>query len=235
MGEHSRRLVAVAGRPDASLSLAKYREHADDYDLASAGAHAVRARAVRLLDLCPGDVVLDVGCGTGLNFGLIAERIGPEGRIVGIELCGDMLAQAQERLEGCGCGGKLVESAAEEADIAAWADAALFSYTHDIVRSPAALENVFGHLRPGALVASAGLMQAPWWSPLGGYVERLGREYATTLEGFDRPWTHLERFLPYLEVEEPIGLGGAYVAWGKVPRERRTPLRPREVSGAAPR
>ena len=89
-----------------------------------------------------------------------------------------------------------------------------------MVRSPEAIENVFGHLRPGARVAAAGLMSPSLWSPIGGYVQRLGREYATTLEGFDRPWSHLERFLPYLEVEEQIGLGGAYVAWGKVRRER---------------
>ena len=220
MRERSDTLSVVAAVPDAALSLAKYDELADDYDAASAAAHAVRAWAVRLLDLRPGDVVLDLGCGTGLNFGLIDERIGANGQIVGIELCGAMLAAAQERLDGCECRGTLVESGVEHADIGLVADAALFSYTHDILRSPAALEKVFSHLRPEARVAAAGLMSAPWWSPIGGQVERLGREYATTLEGFDRPWSHLERHLPYLEVEEPIGLGGAYVAWGKVMRQR---------------
>ena len=220
MGEQARTLSAVAPRPDPAMSRAKYREHAEDYDLASAGAHAMRAWAVRMLELRPGDVVLDVGCGTGLNFGRLGERVGAEGQIIGIELCGEMLARARERLETAGCAGMLVESAVEWAEIPATADAALFSYTHDVLRSPAALENVFRHLRPGARVAAAGLMRPPWWSPIGGYVQRLGREYATTLEGFDQPWSHLDRFLPYIEVQEQVGLGGGYVAWGKVPGYR---------------
>lgn len=220
MGEHSRTMSAVAERPDAAMSVEKYGEHAGDYDVASAGAHAVRAWAVRLLDLRRGDVVLDAGCGTGLNFGLIGERIGRTGQIIGIELCPAMLERAQERLDESECAGTLVESAVEEADVPTTADAALFSYTHDVVRSPEAIENVFGHLRPGARVAAAGLMSPSLWSPIGGYVQRLAREYATTLEGFDRPWSHLERFLPYLEVEEQIGLGGAYIASGTVMRER---------------
>ena len=220
MDEHQDAVSAVAEGPDAGLSVAKYREHAQDYDLASAGAQTVRAWAVRLLGLQPGEVVLDVGCGTGLNFGLIDEHVGRDGEIVGIELCGAMLERARGRLEACECAGTLVESAVEEADLPSTADAALFSYTHDVMRSPGALENVFRHLRPGRRVAAAGLMEPPPWSPIGGYVRRLAREYATTLEGFDRPWSHLERFLPYLEVEEQIGLGGAYVASGRVMRAR---------------
>jgi ubiquinone/menaquinone biosynthesis C-methylase UbiE len=39
-----------------------------------------------------GSVVLDMGCGTGLNFVGLEEAIGPRGRLIGIDLSSDMLA-----------------------------------------------------------------------------------------------------------------------------------------------
>jgi len=56
-----------------------------------------RARAIELLDLQPGDRVLDVACGTGANFALIEQRIGPSGHLVGIDLTPQMLNQARAR------------------------------------------------------------------------------------------------------------------------------------------
>jgi ubiquinone/menaquinone biosynthesis C-methylase UbiE len=63
---------------------------------------AWREEAVRALDLKRGDTVVDVGCGTGLNFPLLQERIGPEGRIVGVDLSAAMLDQARGRVAGSG-------------------------------------------------------------------------------------------------------------------------------------
>jgi ubiquinone/menaquinone biosynthesis C-methylase UbiE len=60
---------------------------------------AQRRRAVRELGLRPGDSVVDIACGTGLNFPLIEETIGPTGRIVGVDLTDAMLARAQDRIE----------------------------------------------------------------------------------------------------------------------------------------
>jgi len=56
-----------------------------------------RCEAVRALDLQRGDTVVDIGCGTGLNFPLLQEAIGPEGRIIGVDLSDAMLAQAHRR------------------------------------------------------------------------------------------------------------------------------------------
>ena len=61
--------------------------------------YAYRKRAVDALALKSGDTVVEVGCGTGLNFGLLRNKVGPEGRIIGIDLTFEMLSEAKKRLE----------------------------------------------------------------------------------------------------------------------------------------
>ena len=60
---------------------------------------AQRLRAVQALGLRAGDSVVEIACGTGLNYPLIEQAIGPSGRIVGVDLTDAMLAQAQDRIE----------------------------------------------------------------------------------------------------------------------------------------
>ena len=83
-----------------------YRKKAKHYDITSRlypapgyPQRAQRLRAVQALGLRAGDSVIDIACGTGLNFPLIEEVIGPGGRIVGVDLTDAMLAQAQDRIE----------------------------------------------------------------------------------------------------------------------------------------
>src|SRR5207244_5764133 len=49
------------GRPDPEAARALYRRHADSYDEQTDWAGPHRARVVELLDLRPGDRVVDVG------------------------------------------------------------------------------------------------------------------------------------------------------------------------------
>jgi len=56
-----------------------------------------RARAIDLLELRPGAKVLDVACGTGVNFAPIEKRIGPSGCLVGVDLTPQMLGRARAR------------------------------------------------------------------------------------------------------------------------------------------
>ncbi|GAA1158077.1 class I SAM-dependent methyltransferase [Nesterenkonia sandarakina] len=52
---------------------------------------------IELLELTAGEQVLDLGCGTGMNFPLLQDQVGPNGRIVGIDRSADMLAQARKK------------------------------------------------------------------------------------------------------------------------------------------
>ena len=201
--------------PDPQRALELYRRVARGYDRHMRFADRVRAAAHERLALAPGDTVLDVACGTGLSFAAIQERIGGEGRLIGIEPSPDMIAQAREKVARAGWENvDLIEARAEEAEIPADADAVLFFFTHDVLRSEPALENVFAHVRAGARVVSAGGKWAPWWAPIvNAVVWWQARRYVTTFEGFDAPWSRLGLRVPDLEVRPQI-FGGAYLAWG---------------------
>jgi len=90
---------------------------------------AQRLRAVRALGLRAGDSVIDIACGTGLNFPLIEQAIGPEGRIVGVDLTDAMLAQAEHRIETNGWRNvSLVHADAADVDFPTEVDAILCTY-----------------------------------------------------------------------------------------------------------
>jgi demethylmenaquinone methyltransferase/2-methoxy-6-polyprenyl-1,4-benzoquinol methylase len=206
---------------DRSAALEKYRRHAAAYDEASGRLERTRRLAVDMLHLKPGEVVFDVGCGTGLSFPLLEQCVGPEGRIVGIEQSPEMLERARKRVEQGGWSNvSLVESSAEGAQLSAEADAALFCFVHDILQTRAALENVVSHLRPGARVVAAGTKRpSRWLLPLVVYVWWIARAAMTTTDGLAQPWLHLGRLVPDLEVRQ-LSLGQRYVARGTVPERR---------------
>ena len=85
--------------PNRDAAIRQYRRRAKFYDLELALIEPVRRRAVERLGLKGGETVLDVGCGTGLSFELIEQRIGREGKVIGIEQSADMLDQARARAE----------------------------------------------------------------------------------------------------------------------------------------
>jgi len=215
----TRRSLSMSA-PDPRLALERYRAHAAGYDASAQRTLALRRRTVAALALRPGQTVLDVACGTGLSFPLLQEGVGAGGRIIGVELSPEMLARARER---CGREGwrnvTVIESAMEAADIPAPVDAVLFNFTHDVLRSPAALARVFAAARPGARVAVAGMKWAPWWlAPVNLVVLAKARPYLTTLEGLGRPWSLLEDYLDRFEWKS-VMFGAGYIGWGAVARE----------------
>lgn len=58
---------------------------------------AYRRKAIQNLHVDTGDTVVDLGCGTGLNFGFLQEKVGLEGKIIGVDLSTKMLEQAESR------------------------------------------------------------------------------------------------------------------------------------------
>jgi SAM-dependent methyltransferase len=48
----------------------------------------------------PGERVVDLGCGCGASTLRLAERVGPTGKVLGVDISAPMLARARERAEG---------------------------------------------------------------------------------------------------------------------------------------
>lgn len=186
------------------------------YDQSTRAFQGDRLRIVDALPLHVGDVVLDVGCGTGLCFEALRDRVGGAGMVVGIDQAPKMVSLAAERIARNGWDNvTVVQAPVETAPIPVVADAALFCAVHDVLQSPAALTNVFDQLRPGAWVAAGGGKYAPaWMGMMNPMIRALHRPYIRSFDGFDRPWARLEEFVTDLRVEE-FSFGAGYVAVGR--------------------
>jgi len=76
-----------------------YNFTANLYYLLGFREKAYRKKAVDALKLERGDTVMEIGCGTGLNFSLLRQAIGTEGKIIGVDLTDAMLEQARKQVE----------------------------------------------------------------------------------------------------------------------------------------
>jgi demethylmenaquinone methyltransferase/2-methoxy-6-polyprenyl-1,4-benzoquinol methylase len=202
----------------ASRGQPAYGERARSYERDTAAFQPYRRAVVEALPLRSGQVVLDVGCGTGLCCGLLRDKVGPEGGVLGIEESPEMTAVARENIA---CEGwdnvTVVQAPAEDAEIGLTADAALFCAVHDILQSPDALRNVLTRLRPGAWVAAGGgKWAAPMMVALNSMVGMLHAPYVRDFSGFDRPWRHLEQLVEDIQVQE-MAFGSGYVMTGRTP------------------
>ncbi len=84
--------------PDLPELRCRWTRWAPIYDLRVRPFLRWRRPAVDALRLRTGDTVLDVACGTGLNFALLAQRVGPGGRVIGLDLTRAMLLRAQRKI-----------------------------------------------------------------------------------------------------------------------------------------
>jgi len=91
-------LRPVMERDQAKDAQDLYDGRAANYDDSWHGRFS--SHLVQILDLKPGERVLDLACGTGLVTFKAAERVGPSGHTVGVDISTGMLAQAHAKLQG---------------------------------------------------------------------------------------------------------------------------------------
>ncbi|WP_026535210.1 class I SAM-dependent methyltransferase [Arthrobacter sp. H14] len=164
--------------------LEKYSTFAPFYDLLSGEYPVYRAGRVvgiEALGLSAGDQVLDVGCGTGLNFPHLEQRVGAAGTIVGIDKSADMLRQARRRADKHGWTNVILLQA----------DAA----TPAPEEIAARIEAQEGRLRSDAAIATYALSLIPDWPQAWKNMQTLCRDRAAQT---------------VVDMQEPVGTAAVF-------------------------
>lgn len=106
---------------DTSLSL-HAKAWAEEYELIDRQLSRLGLRAMDELNVVPGETVLDVGCGTGQTLLQLAERVGEQGRIYGVDIS-EVLLQVAARRSSHLKSVQLIECDAAALDLSDRADA----------------------------------------------------------------------------------------------------------------
>ena len=208
------------------ISVAKlYQKRAGNYDI-SANLYyllglrefAYRKKAADALKLERGDTAVEIGCGTGLNFRLLREQVGSEGKIIGVDLTAEMLSAASKRIERHNWSNiELVQSDAAAYDfpnrtdgiISTFAITLIPEYDKIIKKGAAALSH------GKRLVVLDFKMPDSWPRWLIKFFVIITRPFGVTLDLADRhPWELIKQCLDLVEFNTKY-FGGIYIAAGQ--------------------
>lgn len=173
-----------------------YQKNAKTYDFAVKILYPLiglkigeyRKKAVECLNLNDGDFVVDLGCGTGLCFPLFMAKIGPNGKLLGVDISTEMLSVAEERVKSAGWSNvELIHSDIEEfelpAEINGLISTGVFGYLGD---SKKVLERIYISLvENGKVVIVDGKLPQKWPLFLFKLFIKLSSPYGLTESYFD--------------------------------------------------
>jgi S-adenosylmethionine-diacylgycerolhomoserine-N-methlytransferase len=182
-----------------------YRYHAYVYDSTRWLILHGRRRAVERLELRPDSQVLEIGCGTGLNFPYIMECLTkggvgvppatePAGRLVGLDFSPDMLQRAARRVAARGWKNvELVQADAAKLALDRQFDAIFFGYSLTMIPDwRGALERAHAHLRPGGRVVVLDFGRFENWGPFGAVMRWWLRiNHVDTLQPYEQTMRNL--------------------------------------------
>ncbi len=198
----------------------RYNLSANLYYLIGIREFAYRKMAVRALDLKRGDTVVEIGCGTGLNFPLLRAAVGPEGKIVGVDLSAEMLAGAGELIKRNNWKNiELVHSDAATYQFPEAVDGVISTGAITYVpQYDQVIERGAKALAPGKRFVILDFKKpAKWPLWLIKFFFFTMRPFGVTLDITERhPWESIDRHLRTVQFIE-LYFGGAYLCVGEAP------------------
>jgi ubiquinone/menaquinone biosynthesis C-methylase UbiE len=201
-----------------------YRKRARHYDLVAHAYYllgfrewAYRKRAIAALRLRPGDTVVEIGCGTGLNFGLLEEAIGPEGRLIGVDLTDACYRGPASGSRSAAGGTSIWSSLLRLRSVSRRTSTGL--YTFALTLEPdfdRVIKDGARALKPGRRWVTLDLkLPSNWLRHLAPALISLVRPFAVSAEVAKRhPWESLRRHLKHVIVQA-LYFGVTYIAVGE--------------------
>jgi demethylmenaquinone methyltransferase/2-methoxy-6-polyprenyl-1,4-benzoquinol methylase len=202
-----------------------YRKRAANYDFTANLYYLIgfrevqyRKRAVSALGLKRGDAVVEVGCGTGLNFPYLLQSIGETGRLVGVDLTDAMLEKAKKRVQRNGWHNvELVEGDAATYVFPPGIQGVFSTFAFTLIPEyEQVIEHAARALAAGGRFVIADFKKPEQW-PL--WLVKLGvvitKPFGVSLDLTDRrPWQVMTKYLAPVTVTELFG-GSVYIAVGE--------------------
>lgn len=185
---------------DSQATRTFYDRISNAYDLlADSSEHAAREKGLELLEVRPGESVLEIGYGTGHSLLQLAELVGPDGSVAGVDISQGMHDVAEQRVADAGLAER-VDLHVTDVPPCPFADnrfdVVTLSFTLELFPLdviPEVLADIQRVLRPGGRLGTVSMAVVP------------SGEHESLLEGVYK-WMH--RHFPHIVDCQPIDAVG---------------------------